>query len=71
MNNNNPETSKLDKLRMAVGTFLALAGIVAFIFAAMADFQLTLTLAAILLIVSGLLIAGSHRLADLIAGLLR
>lgn len=70
--NNNPENTKLDKLRMAIGTLLALAGVVAFIAAwTIGLSNLALTFAAILLIMSGIMIAGSHRLARLISDLLQ
>ncbi|HVI69211.1 MAG TPA: hypothetical protein VM581_02020 [Magnetospirillaceae bacterium] len=68
----NPETTKFDKLRMAIGTLLAVAGVVALTFAAIMSFtSLPLTFAGILFVLSGLFIAGSHRFAELISGLLR
>ena len=68
----NPESTKLDRLRMVIGAVFACAGVVAFLSAAFMGFtSLPLTFAGILFIFSGLFIAGSHRLAELISGLLR
>ena len=68
----NTESTRLDRLRMAVGTVLGGAGALTFAVEGVV-FQfahLPLTLAAELFIFAGLLIAGSHKLAALISGLL-
>lgn len=68
----NPETTKLDRLRVVIGTVLAVVGVAVFLWAAFMQFtSLPLTFAGILFILSGLFIAGSHRLAQLISDLLR
>lgn len=68
----NPESTKFDRLRMVIGTVLACAGAAAFLSAAFMGFtSLPLTFAGVLFLLSGLFIAGSHRLAELISGLLR
>lgn len=68
----NAEHSKLDRLRVVIGAALAFGGVVALLFAAAGQFaSLPLTLAGILFVLSGLLIAGSNRLAEHISGLLR
>ncbi len=68
----NPESTKLDRLRLVIGTILAVVGVAAFLLAAFMQFiSLPLTFAGILFILSGLFIAASHRLAQLISDLLR
>ncbi len=68
----NTESTKFDRLRMAVGTVLAILGALTLSFAvAIGATSLPLIFAGGLFLLSGLLIAGSHRLALFITDLLR
>lgn len=69
----NPEKTKFDRFRMVVGTVLAIFGILV-LFAASFIFGFTnvpVVVAGILLILGGVLIAGSERLAQMVAELMR
>lgn len=63
----NPETTKLQRIRMAIGTFLALVGILVLIFSFL---TVPLVFVGILLIIAGIFVAKSARLAELVYGLL-
>lgn len=65
----NLEISKFERFRMGVGTAFVLFGLVVLLLVGLAGFNLTLVIVSILLIVSGLLIAGSMRLAQLLVDL--
>jgi len=68
----NTEITKLQHLRMLAGTALAIVGVLLLIVSGVIAFtNLTLTFISIALIFIGLLIAGSHRLGQLIYDLLR
>lgn len=67
----NTESTKLDRLRMAIGTVLAIIGALTLSFAvAIGATSLPLMFAGGLFLLSGLLIAGSRWLAVLITYLL-
>lgn len=68
----NTEVTKLERLRMLVGAFLAFLGLLTLTFASavLLFSNAILTVAGILLILAGVLIAGSSRLAILVRELL-
>lgn len=67
----NTETTQIGRVRIGLGLLLSIVGIILLIAASIIAFtNLTLTFAAILFIVAGLLIAGSNRLGQLISDLL-
>ena len=60
-----------ERVRMGLGMVLAIAGLILLIVTGIMAFtNLTLTLAAILMIFAGLLVAGSNRLGQFISDLL-
>ncbi|HET9411315.1 MAG TPA: hypothetical protein VFO38_00480 [Candidatus Saccharimonadales bacterium] len=69
----NTENSKLERVRLVLGTILSLAG--AFVLTIIGAFfgysDTTVWISGLLLLVSGLLIAGSHKLSQLLTDILR
>lgn len=63
----NPEITKIQHVRMAIGTFLVLVGVLVLIFSFL---TVPLVFVGILLIIAGVFIAKSARLAELVYGLL-
>jgi hypothetical protein len=67
----NPEITPFDRFRMVLGILLAIAGAVLLIISGLSGFaSLPLTSAGILFVLSGVFIAGSNRLAQLITDML-
>lgn len=68
----NTQSTKTERLAMLGGTIMATAGAITFlvegVFFAFA--HLALVLAAVLFILAGILIAGSHKLGEWLAGIL-
>lgn len=64
----NPETTKIGRIRMAIGTTFAIIGILTLVFAGIISgfTNLPLTFAGALFLLSGVCIAGSIRLADFV-----